>query len=106
MHRPETSTPDLPPDRRNQIDHIANVQKWQSSISGSRILPGVDCNSGHQLLRIEFLMTTTFLKSQINFKPFWIVKKREHPTSNDLWEESKATSQKGRQQREKRQPKN
>ena len=34
---------------KNQIDYIMINQKWKSSVKNTRIFPGADCNSDHQL---------------------------------------------------------
>ena len=39
---------------RNQIDYILCSQRWRSSIQSTKIRPGADCGSDHELLIAKF----------------------------------------------------
>ena len=39
---------------RNQIDYIAIQSRWRSSVFNTKMYPGADCGSDHQLLVAEF----------------------------------------------------
>ena len=39
---------------QNQIDYILCSQRWRSSIQSTKIRPGADCGSGHELLITKF----------------------------------------------------
>ena len=47
---------ELPPhgQHRNQIDYILCSQRWRSSIQSTKIRPGADCGSDHELLIAKF----------------------------------------------------
>ena len=39
---------------RNQIDYILGSQRWRISIQSTKIRPGADCGSDHELLIAKF----------------------------------------------------
>ena len=39
---------------RNQIDYILGSQRWRISIQSTKIRPGADCGSDHELLITKF----------------------------------------------------
>ena len=45
-------SPDAP--HQNQIDYILCSQRWRSSIQSTKIRPGADCDSDHELLIAKF----------------------------------------------------
>lgn len=55
QHQPRRLYTWLSPDHctKNQIDYIIVSQRWRSSVKNMHY-PGVDCNSDHQLLVINF----------------------------------------------------
>ena len=53
---------------RNQIDYILCSQRWRSSIKSTRIRPGADCGSDHELLIAKFRLK--FQKVGKTARPF------------------------------------
>ena len=54
---------------RNQTDYILCSQRWRSSIQPTKIRPGADCGSEHELLIVKFRLKLKKVgKTTI---PFW-----------------------------------
>ena len=53
---------------RNQIDYILCSKRWRSSIQSTRIRPGADCGSDHELLITKFRLKLK--KAGKTFRPF------------------------------------
>ena len=62
---------------RNQTDYILCSQRWRSSIQSTKIRPGADCGSDHELLTTKFRLklkkvekTTRPLRYDLNQIPY------------------------------------
>ena len=76
----------------NQIDYILCSQRWRSSIQSTKIRPGADCGSDHELLIAKFRLklkkvwkTTRSLRYDLNQIPYdYTVEARNRFKGRDL----------------------
>lgn len=55
---------------RNQVDFILCQQRWKSSITSTKTLPGADCNTDHQLLVAKMKLKLCKIKKNTTQKKF------------------------------------